>query len=82
MLLRLAKDDDDRERTADLVRPVLKKDPRLASGISKQMFKIVFLEKLSTLHIPKSIHSVRFNLKPLSKFLNCGKFDAQCALSS
>jgi hypothetical protein len=51
VLLRLAKDDDDRERTADLVRPVLKKDPRLASGISKQMFKIVLLEKLSTLHI-------------------------------
>jgi hypothetical protein len=63
VLLRLAKDDDDRERTADLVRPVLKKDPRLASGISKQMFKVVSLEKLSKLHI--KTYSFRFNFKPL-----------------
>ena len=32
VLLRLAKDDDEKARTANLVTPVLSKDPRLASG--------------------------------------------------
>ncbi len=32
VLLRLAKDKDDRMRTADLVKPIVQKDPRLASG--------------------------------------------------